>query len=118
MDAGASREADVRMDLSVVIPAYNEERRIGPTLERILAYLGARTWSSEILVVVDGSRDRTVEVVRGIRTERPALRLLDDRVNHGKGHCVRRGMLAARGDLRLFSDADLSTPIEELEGLV
>ena len=106
------------IDLSVVIPAYNEERRIGPTLERIVTYLRTRPWTSEILVVIDGSRDRTVEVVEGVRTERPALHVLDDPVNRGKGHCVRRGMLAARGDLRLFSDADLSTPIEEVERLM
>ncbi len=106
------------IDLSVVIPAYDEERRIGPTLERIVAYLGTRPWTSEILVVVDGSRDRTVEVIGEVRTGRTVLHVLDDPKNRGKGHCVRRGMLAARGDLRLFSDADLSTPIEEVERLM
>ena len=106
------------IDLTVVIPAYNEERRIGPTLERIVAYLGTRPWTSEILVVVDGSRDRTVEAIGEVRTGRASLRVLDNPTNRGKGHCVRRGMLAARGDLRLFSDADLSTPIEEVERLM
>ena len=105
------------MDLSVVIPAYDEERRIGPTLERIVAYLRRRGSTSEILVVADGCRDRTVDVVKGIGTEGFPLRVLDSGVNHGKGRCVRRGMLAARGTLRLFTDADLSTPIEELERL-
>ena len=105
------------MDLSVVIPAYDEERRIGPTLERIVAYLRRRGSTSEILVVADGCRDRTVDVVKGIGTEGFPLRVLDSGVNHGKGRCVRRGMLAARGTLRLFPDADLSTPIEELEKL-
>ena len=105
------------IDLSVVIPAYNEERRIGPTLERIGAYLGTRQWTSEILVVVDGSRDRTADVARSAQVGL-ALEVLDDQVNRGKGHCVRRGMLAARGSLRLFSDADLSTPIEEVEHLM
>jgi dolichyl-phosphate beta-glucosyltransferase len=105
------------MDLSVVIPAYDEERRIGPTLERIVAYLCRRGGTSEILVVAEGCRDRTVDVVKGIGTEGLPLRVLDSGANHGKGHCVRRGMLAARGTLRLFTDADLSTPIEELERL-
>jgi dolichyl-phosphate beta-glucosyltransferase len=103
--------------LSVVVPAYNEERRIGPTLERILGYLGARRWTAEVLVVIDGSRDRTAAVVRGIATRAIPVQVLDARVNRGKGACVRRGMLAARGALRLFTDADLSTPIEELERL-
>ena len=105
------------MGLSVVIPAYDEERRIGPTLERIVAYLRRRGGTSEILVVAEGCRDRTVDVVKRIGTEGLPLRVLDGGVNRGKGPCVRRGMLAARGTLRLFTDADLSTPIEELERL-
>ena len=104
------------MDLSVVIPAYNEERRIGRSLERVVAYLGEQRWRSEILVVIDGSRDRTAEIVRRVATDMP-VRVLDSGVNRGKGSCVRRGMLEARGDLRVFSDADLSTPIEEVERL-
>ena len=104
------------MDLSVVIPAYNEERRIGRTLERVVAYLGEQRWASEVLVVSDGSRDRTAEIVRRTVADLP-IRLLDSGVNRGKGACVRRGMLEARGDLRIFSDADLSTPIEEVERL-
>src|SRR5262245_2225767 len=105
------------MDLSVVIPAYNEERRIGPTLERVVAYLDARPGTSEILVVADGSRDRTLEVVALVGTGRCSLRALGGGVNRGKGFCVRRGMLEARGRLRLYSDADLSTPVEEVEHL-
>ena len=104
------------MDLSIVIPAYNEERRIGRSLERVVAYLGEQRWRSEVLVVVDGSRDRTAEIVRRVATDLP-VRVLDSGVNRGKGSCVRRGMLEARGDLRVFSDADLSTPIEEVERL-
>lgn len=105
------------MELSVIIPAYNEEQRIEPTLERILAYLGARRCTAEVLVVVDGSSDGTADVVRRIRTDVAPVRLLDAAVNRGKGACVRRGMLEARGDLRLFTDADLSTPIEQFERL-
>ena len=103
--------------LSIVIPAYNEERRIGPSLARILAYLGAQSWPAEVLVVIDGSRDRTAEVVRGVATCAVPVQVLDTGINLGKGACVRRGMLAARGALRLFTDADLSTPIEEVERL-
>jgi dolichyl-phosphate beta-glucosyltransferase len=113
----ANAVGDGIVDLSVVIPAYNEEGRIGPSLERVVSYLGAQRWKSEVLVVVDGSRDRTAEIVRRVATDLP-VRVLDDGVNRGKGACVRRGMLEARGDLRVFSDADLSTPIEEVERLV
>jgi glycosyltransferase involved in cell wall biosynthesis len=89
-------------DLSVVIPACNEERRIGRRLERVVAFLGEQRWKSEVLVVVDGSRDRTAEIVRRIVTDLP-VRVLDSGVNRGKGSCVRRGMLEARGRLRVFS---------------
>ena len=108
------------MDLSVVVPAYNEERRIGPSLARIVTYLAGRPGSAEVLVVIDGSRDHTRDVVRGVTDELHRdvpVRLLDRGTNSGKGASVRHGMLAARGDLRLFSDADLSTPIEEVERL-
>lgn len=104
------------MDLSVVVPAYNEERRIGQTLDRLLAYLARRGGASEIVVVTDGSRDRTAEIARQAASRGP-VRVLDSGVNRGKGSCVRRGLLEARGALRLFSDADLSTPIEEVERL-
>jgi len=105
------------VDLSIVIPAYNEERRIEPTLERNLAYLAGQSWRSEILVVIDGSSDDTAGVVRRVRSGDTPVRVLDVRVNRGKGACVRRGMLAASGDLRLFTDADLSTPIDDVEAL-
>jgi dolichyl-phosphate beta-glucosyltransferase len=106
------------VQLSVVIPVYNEERRIRPSLERVLAYLGTQPWHSEVLVVIDGSRDRTGDVVRGVAPPGAVdVEVLDAPTNRGKGACVRRGMLAARGTLRLFTDADLSTPIEEVERL-
>lgn len=109
-------------ELTVVIPAYNEEGRIAPTLDHVRAYLAERYPSSEVIVVDDGSRDRTPDIVR----ERTAdfersgipLRLLGDGRNHGKGASVRTGMLAAEGRIVLFSDADLSAPIEETPKLV
>ena len=109
-----------QVHLSVIIPAYNEERRIGSTLERIIQYLSQKPWSWEILVVIDGSRDSTAEVVRtaGAGAGPEQLRILDNDVNRGKGFCVRRGMLESRGAFRLFSDADLSTPIEEVDRLL
>ena len=103
--------------LSVVIPAYNESRRILPTLERIRAHLDAAGEEYEVIVVDDGSTDATAEVVEGVVESWPRLSLERLGANLGKGAAVRRGMLRARGDLRLFSDADLSTPIEELERL-
>lgn len=104
--------------LSVVIPAYNEAGRIEATLRRVLAYLDGRPWASEVLVVLDGSRDPSAEIVRRVAGERREILVLDNGVNRGKGFSVRRGMLEARGRYILFSDADLSTPIEEVERLV
>jgi len=104
--------------LSVVIPAYNEAKRIGSTLEAIDAYLGHQSYVSEILVVVDGAKDNTAEVVGGYAARMSRLRVIDNRENHGKGYVVRQGMLEAKGELRLFTDADNATPIEEIEKLL
>lgn len=103
--------------LSVVIPAYNEERRIRPTLARIAEYLDAQGYRSEVIVVDDGSKDGTADAVRQHAGCRPNVRLLQCGVNGGKGYAVQQGMLRARGEYLLFSDADLSTPIEEVEKL-
>jgi dolichyl-phosphate beta-glucosyltransferase len=104
--------------LSIVIPAYNEERRLPATLEAISRYLARGGWDfSEILVVDDGSRDRTVEVAENFATRMPSLRVLSNPGNRGKGYSVRHGMLEAKGEWALFTDADLSTPIDELETL-
>lgn len=104
------------IDLSVVIPAYNEARRIGPSLDRLLAFLDRRAAASgsasEVLVVDDGSRDGTADAAR-----RDGVTVLGDGVNRGKGAALRRGVLASRGRLVLLSDADFSTPIEELSKL-
>ena len=105
------------VDLSMVIPAYNEARRLPPTLARLRDYLDAGPDSYEVLVVDDGSDDDTVAVARGVASEWPQLEVLTLPHNQGKGAAVREGMLHARGALRAFSDADLSTPIEELPRL-
>lgn len=102
---------------SIVIPAYNESARISATLERVLAYVAKQGWDTEVIVVNDGSRDDTAEIVRKFSQTHPHLRLLENPGNRGKGYSVRNGMLQASGDILLFSDADLSSPIEEAEKL-
>lgn len=103
---------------SIVIPAYNEGARVGATLDKVLAHVAARGWDAEIIVVDDGSRDNTVEIIRGYAEKNPHLRLLQNPGNRGKGYSVRNGMLHAQGALLLFSDADLSAPIEEADKLL
>jgi dolichyl-phosphate beta-glucosyltransferase len=98
---------------SIVIPAYNEGARLGATLEKVLAYVHARGWDAEVIVVNDGSRDNTADIVRTFAAKDSALRLVENPGNRGKGYSVRNGMLNARGSIMLFSDADLSSPIEE-----
>lgn len=114
----------VRCYLSLIVPAYNEEERLPATLERIAQYLGEREFSHELLVVDDGSRDATRDVVREFAVTRPWVRLVhyDDEtgapLNRGKGFAIRMGVEAAVGRDVLFSDADLSTPIEEMERML
>jgi len=105
-------------ELSIVIPAYNEERRLPETLRRVRAYLEARRADAEVIVVDDGSRDATAALVEARRGEFPGLRLVLNGVNRGKGYSVRHGMLEARGRIVLFTDADLSAPIEEADKLL
>jgi dolichyl-phosphate beta-glucosyltransferase len=102
---------------TVVIPAYNESSRIRPTLDEILRYTGERKWDVEILVVDDGSRDDTTAIVREYARAHPQIQLVQNPGNRGKGYSVRNGMLHARGDICLFTDADLSSPIAEAEKL-
>jgi dolichyl-phosphate beta-glucosyltransferase len=102
-------------DLSVVIPAYNERGRLPRTLEAIVDYLVRSEWKWEVVVSDDGSKDGSPDMVT---SQYPRVRVIRAPVNRGKGAAVARGMLAARGRWRLFSDADLSTPIEELEGMI
>lgn len=103
-----------RPRLSVVIPSFNEAQRLPATLARVRAHLDARGEAYEVLVVDDGSTDGTADVARAARGPVTVLRHAQ---NRGKGHAVRAGMLAAAGDRRLMTDADLSTPIEELSRL-
>ena len=106
------------MTYSIVIPAYNEGARLGPTLEKVLAYVRQQGWDAEVIVVNDGSRDNTAEIVREFAARNPILRLVENPGNRGKGYAVRNGMLNARGEVILFSDADLSSPIEEMPKLL
>src|ERR1051326_8272839 len=107
-----------RPELSIIIPAFNEERRLPKTLERIYAYLAARPMRFEVIVVDDGSTDSTAHLVQESRPRYPDLRLVSNSGNHGKGFSVRHGMREATGDIALFTDADLSAPIEEADKLI
>ena len=106
------------VDLSIVVPAYNEEHRLAPTLERLSAYLSTQPMRSEIVVVDDGSRDATCAVVEAAMARIPNLRLVRQTPNRGKGAAVRLGMLEARGQIRVMSDADGSMPPEQLPRLL
>lgn len=103
---------------TIVIPAYNEERRLGATLEKVLEYVHLQGWSGEIIIVNDGSRDNTAELVRAFAARNPQVRLVENPGNRGKGYSVRHGILQAQGEVIAFSDADLSSPIEELPKLL
>lgn len=104
--------------LSIIIPSYNEETRLPATLEKIAAYLKASGRASEVIVVDDGSRDHTADVAASFRGRIPALRVVTNGTNRGKGFSVRHGMLEAAGEFVLFTDADLSSPIEEADKLL
>lgn len=108
-------------ELSIIIPAYNEQQRLGRTLARIREYFATTSLGTdkiEVVVVDDGSTDGTAEVVQDCARYMPCLRLVSNGVNRGKGFSVRHGMLEARGRVALFTDADLSAPIEEAEKLL
>jgi dolichyl-phosphate beta-glucosyltransferase len=108
-------------ELSIIIPAYNEEKRLARTLSRIRDYFRSGPMGPgqvEILVVDDGSTDRTAQITQEWAREMPSLRLVSNGENRGKGFSVRHGMLEARGRIALFTDADLSSPIEESQKLL
>jgi dolichyl-phosphate beta-glucosyltransferase len=111
-------DSQIKVYLSIIIPAYNEENRLPATLQRILEYMALRDFSYEIVVVDDGSRDGTCDYVQGLAEKHETVRLVRNGMNRGKGYSVRHGVLESRGRDILFSDADLSTPIEECERLL
>lgn len=103
--------------LSVIIPMYNEQERIGITLQLIIIFLKTKSYSWEIILVDDGSTDRSIAIAKKLLNNLPSKILRNDR-NRGKGYSVKNGMLNASGNFLLFSDADLSTPIEEIDGFL
>jgi dolichyl-phosphate beta-glucosyltransferase len=103
--------------ISIIIPAYNESARIGKALDEVLRCVHERDWQAEILVVDDGSTDRTAAIVHQMAELHPEVRLLSNPENRGKGFSVRQGVLQAVGDMVMFTDADLSAPMEEAERL-
>ena len=104
--------------LAVIVPAYNEEDRIGPTLERLNEYLASQEYTWKVVVVSDGSDDATVKIVTDFASLHPGFELIDSQPNRGKGYVVRKGMTEVEADWLLFSDADLAAPIEEVEKLI
>ncbi len=102
---------------SIVIPAYNESARILGALQAVTGCIRERGWSAEVIAVDDGSRDQTAAIVRAFAVDAPEVRLLQNPGNRGKGYSVRHGILQALGEVVMFTDADLSAPIEEAERL-
>jgi dolichyl-phosphate beta-glucosyltransferase len=106
------------LDLTIIIPAYNEVDRLPGTLEKIAGYVEAQWPNTEVIVVDDGSTDGTVAVAESFRGKLRNLRIISNGVNRGKGFSVKQGSLAAKGAITLFTDADLSAPIEEADKLL
>lgn len=104
--------------LTIVIPAYNESARLGKTLDQVLSFIDKQTWDTELIVVNDGSTDDTADIVCRYAKSRENVRLLENPGNRGKGYSVRHGVLNSRGNMVLFTDADLSAPIEEAPKLL
>ncbi len=102
---------------SIVIPAYNESARITACLESVLATVAEQDWDAEILVVNDGSRDNTADIIRSFAEKNPAIRLVTYSQNRGKGYAVRTGFAESRGHIVMFTDADLSSPMAEASRL-
>ena len=105
----------MKPDLSVVIPAYNEEHRLGQTLTDVIAWLKEHSPAAELVIVDDGSRDRTGKIANSFAAEWPDLQVLVQKRNKGKGAALRRGCLKARGRYVMFMDADNATRIEEID---
>lgn len=103
------------MHLSIIVPAYNEEKRLPKTLAEINNYLAKQSYDYEILLVDNGSTDKTAEVVRGLEGQIRGLKLISGSSGRGKGFAVKLGMMSAKGDYRIFTDADNSTSIDQIE---
>ena len=113
-----SLESMASPQLSIVIPAYNESARIELTLDRVMACVAKQGWDAEVLVVDDGSTDATPKIVQAWMERHPGLHLIQNEGNRGKGYSVRNGLLQAEGEVVMFTDADLSAPMEEAELLL
>ena len=118
MTGRSSKSETSAFQLSIIVPSFNEEVRLPASLHLIAAYVSSANYSTEVLVVDDGSKDRTAEVAASFADRIPNLRVLRNGENRGKGYSVRHGMQEARGEYVLFSDADLSAPIEEADKLL
>src|SRR6266404_6204451 len=117
MTGRSSKSETSAFQLSIIVPSFNEEVRLPASLHLIAAYVSSANRSTEVLVVDDGSKDRTAEVAASFADRIPNLRVLRNGENRGKGYSVRHGMQEARGEYVLFSDADLSAPIDVHESL-
>ncbi|MFW6233692.1 MAG: dolichyl-phosphate beta-glucosyltransferase [Nanoarchaeota archaeon] len=104
-------------EISIIIPAYNEEKRIEPTIIKILKYIKPKFNKFELLIIDDGSKDKTIDIISKYQKENNEIKILKNIKNKGKGYSVKKGILDSKYDLVLFSDSDLATPIEELEKL-
>jgi len=118
MTGRSSKSETSAFQLSIIVPSFNEEVRLPASLHLIAAYVSSANRSTEVLVVDDGSKDRTAEAAASFADRIPNLRVLRNGENRGKGYSVRHGMQEARGEYVLFSDADLSAPIEEADKLL
>lgn len=104
--------------ISIIVPSYREEKSLPNTLKRFKEYLTAQNYSYEVLVVVDGAKDRTAEIAEEFAKNWPELRVINNKINHGKGYVVRQGMLESKGEYRVFTDADNATDIRHLEKMI
>ncbi len=117
-DGARIKTMESRPALTIVVPAYNEELRLPLSLELIAKFMQQSGRETEVLVVDDGSKDKTAAVAESFRVQIPLLRVVPNGENRGKGYSVRHGMQEARGEIVLFTDADLSAPIEEADKLI
>ncbi len=118
MDEKINSQNNSGIYLSVVIPAYNEEKRITKTLESIAGFLSKQNYKTEVLVVCDGATDKTAEIARTFSGKIAGLKVIDNKENHGKGYVTRQGMLEARGEYRVFMDADNSTSLDQVNNFL